>query len=179
MPDKEMPERDSMSFEPMPSAGSGQDGQGSQDSGKPPVPKEVRISFWAWMVSAVMSFAAGVQIATDKEGFIREFVAVSANSTIPAGELRRLAEVGFTGMLVGIFGFGLLYVLFVFKMRAGRNWARIVLAALAVLGLLSQGVLTGTTDLLALVSVLISVVGLVMMFMPASNAYFNRFKRSP
>lgn len=171
-----MSDKDSMGFEPMPSAGSGQDGQGGE---KPAMPKEVRFSFWIWMVSAAMSFAAGIQIATDKEGFINEFVASSANSTIPAGEVRRIAEASFTGMLVGIFGFGLLYVLFVFKMRAGRNWARIVLAALAVLGLLSQGVLTGTTDLLSMVSVLVSIAGLVLMFMPASNAYFNQFKRKP
>jgi hypothetical protein len=166
-----MSENGPMNIAPMP-AESGEPPQ------KPRPPRDVQISFWIWLLSAAITFVAGAQFASDKDAFLAEFLKSGSANGLSREDLLRVADATFVGMIIGIFAFGLLYVLFVFKMRGGRNWARIVLAALAVLGLLSQAMTIGTSDLLGLVSVLVSIVGLVMMFTPAANAFFNQFKRT-
>ena len=67
-----------------------------------------------------------------------------------------------------------LYLLFAFKLRAGRNWARIVLTVLAALQLLS--VLTGQSTIGGYLAVLAAVVGVVLSFTGPSNAYFAAAK---
>jgi len=68
-----------------------------------------------------------------------------------------------------------LYVLFAFKLRAGRNWARIVLTVIAALDLLtlvsgSAGTVVGYIGALA------AVIGCVMSYMANSNGYIRAVK---
>jgi hypothetical protein len=72
-----------------------------------------------------------------------------------------------------------LMILFAWRMRSGRNWARMLLAVLAVFGLLTQASAVGFTDWVALVSVAITATGLVYMFVPPANEYFRSFRKVP
>jgi len=143
----------------------------------PRIPIEVKVSFWVWLLSAGIDIVAGILVAVNKPKFVADFVKANANFGLSPAELTQAANSAFIGMLIGIFGFCLLYILFVVKMRAGRNWARVVLAGLAIVSLFFQAVVVGTTDLVAMIGVLISVVGLVFMFVPNANAYFAKTNR--
>jgi len=77
-----------------------------------------------------------------------------------------------------------LYLLFALKMRAGRNWARIVLTVLSALSIGStahssttirvndQAFTASTSQAVGWFGAALAVVAIVLMFMPASNAYF-------
>jgi hypothetical protein len=75
--------------------------------------------------------------------------------------------------IVGIVFAGL-YLLFAFKARAGRNWARITLTVLTVLRVV---VLAIGFSLLSALSALVAVVAVVLLFLPASNQFFAASKR--
>jgi len=66
-------------------------------------------------------------------------------------------------------------VLFVWKTRSGRRWARVVLTVLAVFSVLSnvlsllQG---GSTVVSAVVSLLLVPAAAVLMWRPAAKSYF-------
>ncbi|GAA2019896.1 hypothetical protein GCM10009818_36870 [Nakamurella flavida] len=83
-----------------------------------------------------------------------------------------------------------LYLYFAVMMHVGRNWARTVLAVLAALTVLtwltSGGVSTNVTvnnrvfhtaAASPWITGVFAVVGLVLMYLPASNAYFSAARR--
>ena len=67
-------------------------------------------------------------------------------------------------------------VIFVFLMRGGRNWARIVLAVLGGLvvlfGLIGFAGTTGAMGAGSLLQLLLLIGAIVTMFLPAANAWF-------
>ena len=78
-------------------------------------------------------------------------------------------------VLIGAAVIALLFVvielIIVFKMRGGRNWARIVITILEVLGL---GSLFTNPTFWSWGAVVLSLIAVVLMWLPASNAYFRR-----
>ncbi|MFR9730306.1 hypothetical protein ACL03H_13850 [Saccharopolyspora sp. MS10] len=62
----------------------------------------------------------------------------------------------------------LVYLWLSWKLRAGRNWARIVLAVFAVLHL---SVLFGPADAESYIGLGLALLGLVLSFLPASSRY--------
>jgi len=151
---------------------------GESSPARPPVPRDVRISFWIWLASVVASIVSGFLVIADEEALKAQVIAANQNSGLSPEDLRRVADLSFTLGVVLFFGIALLLVLFVFLMRAGRNWARVVLAALAALRLFGLAVAVGTTDLVSLGFVVLAAAALVFMFTPMSNAYFREVKRS-
>lgn len=65
------------------------------------------------------------------------------------------------------------YLWLAFKLKAGRNWARVVLTVLTLLqvGFLFAG---GAADTLGYVSCGVAVLAVVLSYLPASNAYVNQ-----
>jgi uncharacterized BrkB/YihY/UPF0761 family membrane protein len=75
-----------------------------------------------------------------------------------------------------------LVVLFVWKMRAGRNWARIVIVAVAAMNVITfltnaGAIGLGVDFLLNAVSVALAVATVVYLFRAESNAYFLAMKQ--
>ncbi|MEV6620355.1 hypothetical protein AB0M83_04360 [Amycolatopsis sp. NPDC051106] len=68
----------------------------------------------------------------------------------------------------------LLYLLLSFKLKAGRNWARIVLTVVTLLQVASLLATSGTA--VNYVSTAISVLALVLSYLPPSNAYVAQVK---
>jgi hypothetical protein len=153
--------------EPMPPLGGAE-----QPKAKPPVPKEVNIAFGVWLLSIVLSLVLQL---LDTNGFVeayqKQIAGTPQDGVLGGGQLKVIYIVG----VVVVSG---LMLLFAWKMRSGRNWARVVLAVLAVIGLMFQAQSVGI-GVVALIGVLITAVGLVFMFVPASNAYFAQFRRPP
>lgn len=67
------------------------------------------------------------------------------------------------------------YLWLAFKLKAGRNWARVVLTVLTLLqvGFLFVG---GAPDTMSYVSCGVAVLAVVLSYLPASNAYISRVK---
>ena len=155
----------------------------------PARPTSVTLAFFAWLLMTALSLlslvfvltspiwdqavAAGVR-AADING-----VQIDASSLVTTAKITSVV-----GFLIG----AALYLLFAFKMRAGRNWARVVLTVIGVLGVLSAVLPTyrsvtvnGTTFVVQnygihWISLALLVAALILMFVPASNAYFAAAK---
>lgn len=149
------------------------DGPDQQPKPKPAVPKEINIAFAVWVFSAVVS---AIMQAVDADLFVEQFMRQSANQPsaqqLPPSTIKTM----FYFALVAV---GLLMLLFAWKMRSGKNWARILLTVLAVFGLLTQASAVGMSSVLGVISVVITATGLVFMYMPPSNAYFASFRKVP
>ncbi len=159
-----------------------------EPAGPPPErPATVRGAFWLWMVIMLVGIVANVLLFTG--GYFDEVLAgaggrLDPDSVQTARDIARIAAV--VSVVVAVF----IYVFFGLKMYLGRNWARIVLTvlgALAVLAGVSGNALTGAGEVdvprpdgniaLGWVGVVLAVLALVLMYLPASNAYFAEVKR--
>lgn len=159
-------------------------GAGEQPAPAGPAPQEVETAFKCWLTIVVLSVIGGVlnfalsgplaaQIAKQQPALSRTSAEAAASAALVIG-------------LVIAVVFIVLYVLFAFKMRAGRNWARITLTVLGgisvlltligigtILALFSAGVVGILGGLLSFVQVLLILAAIYFMFRPASNAYFS------
>lgn len=138
-------------------------------------PKEVEISFGLWVATLVIG-VIGVVLSY---GQIRQVQAQMINqmgAQNPPIDQSMIERTATTALVIGTVVW-LLFVaamfLFVFLMRAGRNWARIVLAVLggldvllSLFGIAVAGSAAGLLQLLLLVG------AIVTMFLPAANAWF-------
>ena len=76
-----------------------------------------------------------------------------------------------------------LFVLFAYKMRAGRNWARITLTVLGALSVVSTlfglSSASGLHLVIALIQMVLILVAIYFMYRPESNQYYaaNKVRR--
>lgn len=147
-------------------------------------PADVQTSFKLWIADIVIGVVATLLL------FTLPGEVIVPRSELPPGVDPATADAIVLGAIIFGVVLGLvllaLQLLFVFKMRAGRNWARIVLTVLGGIGLLGGlfglgrtlaflaagglGVLVG---LLSLVQLVILAAAILFMYRPAANAYFR------
>jgi hypothetical protein len=129
-------------------------------------------------VSAVFMFLLDRQFLDD---IAREAVR-SAGTGAGALTQEQAVNIYRISMVIGIGVFVGLNLLFTFKMRAGRNWARIVLTVFAVIGALSfLSAMTSSGAELelmwSLAQTAFGVTAVIYMFRKESNAYFLAYKQ--
>jgi hypothetical protein len=140
-------------------------------------PNEVNGAFWCYIAAAVIIVVGGLLVIGSKQDILNS---LRSNNTTNASdtELNTAAGVVVTfAVVVAIIVAGL-FTLFAFKLRAGRNWARIVLAIIAALELINLLRSGGDASILSFVGILAAVVGAVLSFMPKANAYVAAVKAS-
>lgn len=130
------------------------------DSAERPTP--VRISFACWIINTIISLIGGIVLAA------------GAGSALFAGideaDDESTAALTAAGILVIVFG--LIQLWLVFRMRAGRNWARIVLTILGIASLASMwGGSTGGA--INWINLVLLVAGVALMFAPANSDWFT------
>lgn len=129
-------------------------------------PGTVTAAFWLWIVEAVLSVIFGIVV-----------VAVAA-ATPAVADLSGSQRDSAVGVLIGVAVVFIVVAvvrgLIAFAMRRGRNWARIVLTVLAALSIVATVLQGGGAGWLLWLSVVLAVVAVVLMFVPASNAWFRR-----
>lgn len=146
-------------------------------------PKEVDASFWLW----ISTFALGVlglplsyqRVQQIRDETIRQALAENPGLTQTPFENTTTAAVG-VGLVLGLL-FIVVQVVFVFLMRGGRNWARIVMAVLGGVALLfgliglvvGLPTASGLMTVLGLIQLLLIAGAIVAMFRPAANAWFR------
>lgn len=139
---------------------------------RPPVPKEVNISFAVWVLSAVV--VSVIQLL-DLDKTVQQYLQITADQPemqAPPGTIKLMLV--FTQIAMT-----LLVIAFAWAMRSGKNWARALLTAWAVFNLVTQASAVGTTSVIGMVSVVVLAAALVYMYMPPSNAYFRSFRKVP
>jgi hypothetical protein len=141
------------------------------------LPSTVNASFWLYIAGAAMGLVSVVVGAI--VGIRRIQSGQIAGQVIPPGTdvspsvLNTALAVGVAlAVAVGLISV-VAYIVFAVLMRRGANWARIVLTVLSSIALVSGLVgLLGLNLLNLLVSVLV-VIAAVLLYVPASNAYFQ------
>jgi hypothetical protein len=139
------------------------------------VPSSVNASFWLYIAAAAVGL---VSVVVGAVVGIQRIQSGLAGRVIPPGTDVSPSVLN-TALTVGVAlagAVGLIsvvaYIVFALLMRRGANWARIVLTVLSSIALVSGIVgLLGLNLLNLLVSVLV-VGAAVLLYLPASNAYF-------
>ncbi|MEV6832004.1 hypothetical protein [Amycolatopsis sp. NPDC051102] len=151
----------------------------SAPTGQPAAPARpgtVEAAFWAFLASTVIGLIGGLLIFANRDGIARSLRDANRerNGNLTDAQIDQAVNIGMITAVVIAVIIAALYLLFAFKLRAGRNWARIVLTVLTGLQLLS--VLIGQSTIGSFVAVFAAVVGVVLSFTGPSNAYFASLK---
>ena len=153
----------------------------------PTRPKPVNTAFTLWVVNAalglitfVVSLLVGGDAARDAaRDQLRASGETISDAQIDSAVTAALAVAGIIAAL-----FFALYLLFAFKMRAGRNWARIVLTVLGVLGIISNlyslaaGGAGGVGLVLTVIQVALIGTAIFLMWQKESTHYFEAAKHA-
>ncbi|HZZ48223.1 MAG TPA: hypothetical protein VFE65_15185 [Pseudonocardia sp.] len=151
---------------------------------EPTRPRQVDSAFLFW-VAAVVLMLLGILFALPDEELLEQMVAETAASqgipiepALAAEMMGTLRVIVVAGAVIG----AAVWLLFAFKMRNGRSWARILLAVFGglhvvlMLTRLVQGPGFGTPAMVLVLLAVLSVVeiaAIVMMFRPATAWYFR------
>jgi cation transport ATPase len=139
---------------------------------RPPVP--VQVAFWIWVASAVLSVVSAV-LTPRQKGDIINALNNSKPQGLPPSQYQQYANTLITVSVVTLVLFAALYLFFAYKVRAGRNWARMTLTVLMVIGV-AYDAYTGTL-LSSGIGLLISAVAVILVYFPSASAYFAANKR--
>ena len=139
-----------------------------------PTPTPVQVSFWLWVVTVVLSLIGAVVGFTQRDALMTALRAANVQH-LTEDQRQAAATVSLAVAAVIAVVFAGLYLLFAFKARAGRNWARITLTVLTVLRVLF---LFAGFSVLAVISVVAAVAATVLLFLPEANQFFTASKRA-
>src|SRR5262245_1798846 len=88
-------------------------------------PKEVEASFWLWIVTLGLGLLGSLLSYQQ----VKAELSRQARATNPAIDSSTIESATTAGIVLGLL-FIVVEIVFVFLMRGGRNWARIVMAVL-------------------------------------------------
>lgn len=155
------------------------------DTGPPVRPRAVDLACLLTMIGTVFAVVITAWTYLGDQTAMRELIRQALDD---AGESATDADIAaamssFRVMILLslVIGFGIV-LLFVMKLRAGRNWARVVIVAFAAMSVLiflanAGNIGLGLDFLINAVSVGISVATIVYLFRAESNAYFIAVKQ--
>ncbi|MFL6120814.1 hypothetical protein [Actinophytocola sp.] len=147
-------------------------------------PKAVDSAFQAVLASVAISCLGTVFTVLLDRALLTSWVKETIASMPPEQRLSASALVGAMQVILGfsIVIFAGLFVLFAMKMRAGRNWARVLLTLYTVFGVWSF--LAAIADsgaelklIWSLAEVAFGVTAVIYMFRPESTKYFAEHKQ--
>ena len=146
---------------------------------RPATPVEVLTSVKLWFASIAVGLIGGIlsYALTDQSAAVQA-MADADTTGLTQAQLQAAVNVALiVGLVLVLILLGL-QILFVFKMKAGRGWARIVLTVLAGFSAIStltsiSGGFTFSTAV-SVISLGIVVAAVVFMFRPAANPYFSK-----
>ncbi|WP_328610427.1 hypothetical protein OG943_15260 [Amycolatopsis sp. NBC_00345] len=135
-----------------------------------PRPGTINGAFWAFLAATVISIVSGLLVLTQRDTLADALR--KSDTGLTAQQVDQATTVALVAAVVIAVIIALLYLLFAVKLRAGRNWARIVLTVLTALQVLS--LLAGSGgSWIGYLSCLAAVIGVVLSFLPESSAYIT------
>jgi hypothetical protein len=135
-------------------------------------PNEIMSAFWCYLAGALILVVSGVLTINQRQQLVS---ALRENNTqhLTVDQINTVVTATMAVTVVILIIVAALYVLFAFKLRQGRNWARIVLTVIAALAVLSLLAVAGSGTFLSIVGDLAAVAGCVLSYLPKSNAYLG------
>jgi hypothetical protein len=143
----------------------------TESKAQPPSP--IIASFWLYAISAVFSLVGGIWVFSDKQR-VADVLHKDSPSLTTAQLHDKANDVAAVALGAAVIGF-LLYLFFAAKLKAGRNWARIVLTVLVVIDTILLATNDGTMRL-EYAGIALSVVATILAYLSASNAYIRATK---
>lgn len=149
----------------------------SMESQQPAItpPGSIVGSFWCYVAAAVISVVGALLLLGQKQT-IENALRDNNTTGLSEAQIQSAANVAVVVSLVATIIIAALFVFFSFKLKAGRNWARVVLTIVAVLALLSLLVGAGSSSILGIIGDLAAVVGAILSYVPQSNQYIAAVK---
>ncbi|MFB9905207.1 hypothetical protein [Allokutzneria oryzae] len=154
----------------------------TQHENAAPRPRTVEVAFWLSVVSALSAFVSLAYFISLRQDMLDSLTAaVQQLDAVPPERKQDFVEnavnLSITLAVIVVGAVGVLLLVFAFMMRRGRNWARIVLTIVAVLGLGGMttnvnGVVLSSPGPLALITFFVNVAVIVLLYVPPSNRYF-------
>ena len=139
-------------------------------------PRTIELAFWGWLVIAAIRLVGAVVAITARQTTLDTLNAANVPSgtqstPLTPDQIQQAAnlivgtDVAVSVVFAGLFAF------FAVKLRAGRNWARILLIFAALVDLLLF-VQSGDFSVLSILAALISVATIVLSYLRPSTDYF-------
>lgn len=141
----------------------------------PPMP--VRVSFWLWVVSAVVQVICYIVPVVYRQQIIDQNI--RSTPQFPAEQVASGTTTFLVVLLVGAISVAAMYVLFAYKARQGTRSARTVLTVFFAIALVFQYLFGLFQLLLALVAMLAALIALMLMYLPAVRPYFPKAGPGP
>ncbi|SDO32172.1 hypothetical protein SAMN05421507_102154 [Lentzea jiangxiensis] len=141
-------------------------------TGRTTPPSTVIAAFMGFLVSCVFAVtSAGVLVGTHDD-----LVEALRSSGTSMTEEQLQSAATFTQVLVASIAvvIALVQLWLAFKLRSGRNWARILLTVFTVFQIGSLFIGQGAATLPAYGGALVAALAVVASYLPASNAYFAK-----
>ncbi|WP_116203127.1 hypothetical protein [Amycolatopsis circi] len=148
----------------------------AESAGVPDRPGTITGAFWAFVAATLVGVVGGVLLFFSRDSLVDAMRSANGqNGTrLTDAQIDQAATFGIAIGAVIALVVALLHLLFAFKLRAGRNWARIVLTVLTALQVVS--LLFGQGTILGYISAVCGVVGVVLSFLPESSRYIAAAK---
>lgn len=134
---------------------------------KTTAPTAVRTSFWCWVLLALINILGAIILMAGGGGAL--FAGVDDTDIAVDGESVTSTILLATGIIVLVLA--LIQVWLAFRMRAGRNWARIALTIVGIAALASMFTAGGAYPWITAAATLVATIG---MLMPANADWFAR-----
>ncbi|HEY4022338.1 MAG TPA: hypothetical protein VGM75_26860 [Pseudonocardiaceae bacterium] len=150
------------------------------EPGKPPT--TLVLAFWGWVLTAAIRLLGAVVAITTRQGVLDTLNAANVPSgaqsnPLPEDKIQLAANLIVGTTVVVSVVFAGLFLLFAFKLRAGRNWARILLIFAALVDLLLF-VQSGDFSVISILAALIAIATIVLSYLRPSTDYIAAVRAS-
>ncbi|WP_410632945.1 hypothetical protein [Amycolatopsis sp. cmx-4-83] len=137
-------------------------------------PSTIIAAFFGFLVSTVSAIAGGLLVLSARD----EIAAAlrRANPAMPQDQLDRLTLVGQAVPVAIAVVIALVYLWLSFKLKAGRNWARVTLTVFTLLQ--AASLLTTEPSWAGYLSCGVAVVATVLSYLAPSNRYIAGIRRA-
>ena len=143
---------------------------------KPKAPVPVKIAFWIWIVTAALMVISAVLTVLSKNDILNT-VRKNPPKGLDASQLESYANEVVTIIAAISIIFAAFYAVMAWAMLKGKNWARITLTVVAVVGVVIT-LFSGISSYFNLIGLLLALLGLILVYLPQSSEFFNAAKRA-
>ncbi|MDQ7807532.1 hypothetical protein Q5425_27665 [Amycolatopsis sp. A133] len=137
-------------------------------------PSTIIAAFFGFLASTVSAIAGGLLILTSREEI--EAALRKSNPQVAQDQLDRLTLVAQALPVAVAAVVAIVYLWLSFKLKAGRNWARVVLTVFTLLQ--AASLLTTEPSWAGYLSCGVAVVATVLSYLPPSNRYIAGVRRA-
>jgi len=138
-------------------------------------PSTIIAAFFGFLASTAASLVAVVVLAGSRQQLVDTLR--ETNRTLTEEQVQSSATLGLAFAIAVTAVVALVHLWLAFKLKAGRNWARVVLTLITLVQLASVIGTQGDT-VVGYASCAVAVLAVVLTYFPASNAYIADVKRS-